>query len=278
MSPKRQAKGAADGPPPPRTNPVVLAWRFIQTTLIILVILYVAALVISHTSGFRSLVEEKLGRALHAKIAIKSSHFTPGLNLVLGDVSLEETGAVVRAKAGCRRATVAWHLPRPWGSGQPADIQVQAAQISMAWQHNAWHPRAFAEASGVMAKWMNIPLPPAAPAAGGGGKPKDRTDAFMPPPEGEKPVWLGPRVRVSVEDGEVAWWTDQAEPVASVSGLRLAVTPLDAPDRPMMHFLLQAREVRAHGDVLVAPLRLETLDTGDQRIMLEMMAGQRPQG
>ena len=89
---------------------------------------------------------------------------------------------------------------------------------------------------------------------------------------------LGPRVRVSVEDGEVAWWTDQAEPVASVSGLRLAVTPLDAPDRPMMHFLLQAREVRAHGDVLVAPLRLETLDTGDQRIMLEMMAGQRPQG
>ncbi len=275
MSPRRHAKAPPAGPPPPRSNPLVLAWRFVQTTLLILVILYVAALVISHTSGFRALAEERLGRALHAKIRVGKSHLTPGLDVVLGELKLEETGVVVRARAECARAVMRWHLPRPLGSGALPEIQLQGARISMAWQGDAWHPRAFAEAADGVAKWMNIPLPAKPKTA---GRARDRMDDFMPAAADEKPSWRGPRVRVALEDGEVTWWTDRPEPVAAVTGLRLAVTPLEAPDRPMMHYLLEAREVSARGEILAAPLRLESLDTGDQRLMLEMMAGQRPTG
>ena len=273
MSPRRHAKAPPAGPPAPRSNPLVLAWRFLQTTLLIVLILYVAALVVSHTSGFRALSEERLGRALHAKIHIAKSHLTPGLDVVLGDLKLEETGVVVRARADCARAVIRWHFPRPLGSGEAPEIQLRGARISMAWQGDAWHPRAFADAAEGVAKWMNIPLPAKPKAA---GRARDRMDDFMPAAAEDKPSWRGPRVRIALEDGDVTWWTDQVDPVAAVTGLRLAVTPLDAPDRPMMHFLLEAREVSARGAVLAAPLRLESLDTGSKRLMLEMMAGQRP--
>ena len=273
MSPRRHAKAPPAGPPPPRSNPLVLAWRFVQTTLLILFILYVAALVISHTSGFRSLAEERLGRALHAKIRIGASHLTPRLDVVLGELKLEETGMAVRARADCTRAEIRWHLPRPLGSGALPEIHVRGAHLSMAWHGEAWHPRAFADAAEGVAKWMNIPLPAKPKAA---GRARDRMDDFMPAADEAKVSWRGPRARIAVEDGQVTWWTDQVDPVAAVSGLRLAITPLDAPDRPMMHFLLEAREVSDRGEILAAPLRLESLDTGDQRLMLEMMAGQRP--
>ena len=274
---KVKVKGAKEQPPPPApANPLRSAWRIARTLLLLLAILYAALLVIGTTKGFRSLLEERLGRELQAKVGIGSSHLTPGLDIAMGKIVLEETGAVMRASASCAKASYRWHAPRPLGSGQPPEFALSEVNVRMAWQGGQWHPKTFADGAMTMAKWMNIPLPGAA-AAPPAAKTHDRADDFMPAADSATPTWHGPRLRASVDAGEITWWTDAPEPVAKVAGLRVNVTPLDAPERPMLHFLLQAREISARGQVLAAPFRVESLDTGGQQVLLEMMAGQRPE-
>lgn len=272
---KRRQEREAEEALPPGPGAPVLAARFIKTLLVLVVIFYVATLVLSRTAGFRTLVEERLGRELETKIRLKGSHLTLGLNLVLDGLRTEETGAVVRAQATARRAVVVWHLPRPWGTGAATEVTLGGVEVDMAWQGGAWHPRAFADASDLVASQLQLQLPDQKKKDA--VKPRSRQEEMLAQTaEPDLPSWTGPRMRIELLDGHLEWWTDQPSPVAEVAGLHLTLTPLDVPGRTMTHYLLEAAQVLARGQPLAAPFRMEMLDAGDQHLMLGLTAGQAP--
>lgn len=268
---KRGKDSAENEATVPGVGPLVLVWRLLKTLLLLAIISYVSCLLISRTDGFRTLAAEQIEKRTGLAVKIGKSRCTAALDVMFERLTLEETGSVVQARAACERASVIWHLPRPFGTGQPMEWTLDGVELAMARHEGAWHPAAFADAAGLVANWLKLPLPKdAPPAAARKERPGDRPAR----PEAEEwPSWSGPRVKVALRDGRMNWWTGQPEPAADVAGLRLTVTPLDAPERPMMHYLLEAQAVSAQGQPMAAPLRLELLECGDRQILLDMRVG-----
>ena len=72
---------------------------------------------------------------------------------------------MVQARAACERASLVWHLPRPFGTGQPMEWTLDGVELAMARHGGIWHPAAFADAAGLVATWLKLPLPKDAPPA-----------------------------------------------------------------------------------------------------------------
>lgn len=268
---RRGDKPAEGGPPPKGPGLWVLAGRFVKTLLIVAAILYVAALVLSRTEGFRTLVEDRLSRAARMKVKIESCHATLGLSVVMRGIRSEETGAVVRAQAVCRRAVVDWALPGPGRRGAQAEVTAEGLEVDLAWVDGQWHPAALAGPAARVAEWLKIPLPQAQKAGGG---PRNRQEELLAEAAPQPAVWSGPPLQVSIGGGALRWWTDQPTPVAEAGGLRLAMTPLVVPDRLLTHYLVEAATINVRGDLLAAPVRMELLDTGEQQVLLGLRMGQ----
>ncbi|MCX7669683.1 MAG: hypothetical protein N2439_06410, partial [Anaerolineae bacterium] len=140
-------------------------------------------------------------------------------------------------------------------------------------EEGRWTPAAFAEVAEWLAQQLNFELPPPE-----GGQ-KAEAIADPPPPRKARPPRDGSFVelargtsKIAIRRGEISWWLEPAAPYASVEGLMVFVTPLEAPGRRMVHYRVNVKRASSQKGPAWQDVALELLDIGDQRLVLRFTA------
>ena len=245
--------------------------RMLVTSVLLVLIAYVAVYLAIGTEGFRSYVAEYLGDRLGLPVRIRSSKATPSLNLVLGGVTVRSTDEVSRAECRITELRVDWRLAGRGGAGGGwiERAVMKDCMLTMAQRADGgWEP-GFASRLG---DWLSrqCGLKIVKPGSGGGA-------AQPPTDEAKQPVadrrfeldpghWKGGVF--SLSDGKIVWLNSAGEEMAVVEGVTLDITPLRVPHRKMVHYRASIARGRFEDKRQVYDLVYESLRTGKDEIVL----------
>ena len=242
--------------------------RAIRTIFVVLCILYVAVLIAARTAGFRDLVAERLERRLGMPIRIKTSHVNWRFDTTLGGFATESSKKSNEGSVRAKQVRLAWSVAGVLGGKGPALRSVElddAAIVFAAKPGEAWAPAALAPLGDFLAKWLELDIDH--PAAGGAGGKKDSEEAeeVAAAPDVEPPNV--DKISVRMTGGRISW-RESDKDVASVDGIELTSTPVELPNRRLIHRNLRVAHVANRAGPSMRNLHLEILETGDQRLVL----------
>jgi len=259
--------------PKPRTH---LLSRFIMTTFIVLVILYVAGFVMVRTAGFASFVEERLEMDLGMPVRVAQTRAAWNLDLIVEGIEsvppgekLSEPGIV------CDQAVMRWTLKGLIRPDLPPVHRVELEGLRIAFVPDAeggWAPAALSGIADWLAGHLGVrieqPQPQSEkdPAGKGGGKLRSRKDR-----EARHYEKMSARLR----DAAVEWKDEEGDVMAGADGINLDVTPVEFPNRTMRHFLLQIAGLRTGDGSSGTDLHLELLQTEGQALILGFQVERR---
>lgn len=245
----------------------------VLTVAIVTLILYGAALAVSRTDGFRSMVAEKVSDWSGLPVDIESASLTPGLDLVLNGLRTAEGEDGAELKIS--RARVEWSLVSflTWGKSAVRAVDLQAGSIQFRPDHQGrWQPA-----------WMHVPF---VDMIEGSGHSLSNTSAAVTPtatgdskPDGDTAAGLSTAsagafwedVALRIRDGHLTWQASDDRVAASVSGLNLTVTPLFAPLRTLHHFQAWMDDLRV-GQERMQGVSLEFISVEDRQMVVALEA------
>ncbi len=257
--------------PARRLQPLRALRRFVGTVIGLALILYVSALAASRTAGFRGLVAARLGEWLGDKVEVGATALTPRLALRLDRIvwGRPDTPGAASLRVDRLRIEPDW----PW---RPSRLRAVIARgVSVAFAESAevgWQPAWLARRAAEFESWLGDDFmrfcSGAAPAA-----PPAPVAADTVPKSSATPR----RLRLEMSEAEAAWWNAAGERMAHLEGLRLEVTPVSLPGRELLHVRVAADRVERARGICAERIRVEFLDTGRQRLLLDFDTGLAPQ-
>lgn len=285
--PRKRARAWEEPPQRKQPNPLRRAWRACCTILILLGLLYIAGLAIGRTEGFRALVAQRLEKLLGMPVKIDRTALNARYGLTLKGVVTEGTRRANSPGLRAQRVSIDWRWCDVFRRGKPgiARVELDKPVIIFAQEEDGtWAPKPLAPLSVFLAKQLQFSLP-----MRGENRPP-RTDSMLAvevqgpraatDPAALEAVLSGLKTEISITRGELAWWTEQPVPVASVEGVSLQATPVALPDRALTHYLLKVTRAASVNGPGIRDLIVELLDTGDQQVVLrfqgEHSAAPRP--
>jgi hypothetical protein len=272
--PRKYAKPWEEPPPRKGPNPLRRAWHAACTILIVVLLLYVSGLVIGRTEGFRALVAQRLEKVLEMPVKIEGTSLDARYGLTLKGVVTEGTRRANSPGLRAQRVAVSWRWGDVFRRGKPgiARLELDKPVIVFELQENGdWAPAPLAPLSAFLAKQLQFSLPtrtgaaPAAPASESAFAPEGEARAAR---AGVEAALSGLKTEIVITRGELAWWTEQPVPVASVEGVSLQATPVAVPGRALTHYLLKVARAASVDGPGIRDLVVELLDTGDQQVVL----------
>lgn len=251
-------------------------------TLALLVILYGAAQAMARTAGFRDLVGQHLEARLGLPVKIEGSSVNWRFDLTLRNLVTEGTKRANSPGLRVQRIHLAWSIPDLWQGG----LGVRGVELDRCVvvfrrdDEGRWAPREFQPLSDTLEPWLQFDLK-AAPAAATASA--DSTNAVEHAGTNQAETaavswrdrWSASKTTFALRQGEMTWWNDGSNPQASVKGVEVQVTPLEAPGRALTHLKLAVDQALAQSGDSVRNLRVEVLDVGTQQLVLGFEAERR---
>ena len=207
----------------------VYAHRFFVTVVVLLLVLYGAALILSRTDGFRDLVEQRLRERWDWPVVVERAELNPALTLVLEGVGSENDAA---DGAGFSVAAMRsrWSL---WGAIIPGRATVRSVEArggAATLKRDAdgdWQPAFLARVAGELAAFAGIEL---------NGK---DGDAASPPS-----VSI---INVQLSDTNLTWLDRNDQAMASLTGLTFKSNETQWSGRNLRHQFLSADRIHDTG-------------------------------
>jgi hypothetical protein len=291
--PRKKVKAWREDEAPRRTpwSHVRTTYRAVRTTLVVLVILYVAALAATRTDGFRDVVASRLEQHFGLPVKIESVAASPRFDLTLRGLVTEGTRQKNSPGLRAHQVVLGWAWGDLWRHGRVGlrRLELERCVITFARDdQQAWQPADLVPLSEFLAKWLQLDLGPAASASNAATvavaeRPAGTPEPDALEPEVEKPAAAAGRAAArALQDGhlsvalrrsEITWWGDGDVPLAAVEGVSLTATPVRLPNRTLTHYHLKLEHAAGAKGLSVSDMTLEVLDTGDQQLVLVFDAG-----
>lgn len=250
-----------------------LAFRFAVTTLVLLVILYVVALAISRTAGFRYSVQERVHTRLDLAITLEKAWLDLALNLHMKGLrseSIEQEGA---PGITFERVEIGWSFRRLLQPGRRAvdRIVLKSGTVSLSRdERGRWRPAVLSELGARLAQWAALDVP----AGGGEKKPAapDEPAEVSPATSGSPRPSIWRDAQIVLEDVNLHWWGPDGQTLAAARGIRLTSSQVRLPNREIAHYLLSIDRAWTGAGEQVNGLKLELIATDAQNIVLGFSA------
>lgn len=287
--PRKKVKAWREEEAPRRSlwSPVRTTYRAVRTTLVVLVILYVAALAATRTDGFRDVVASRLEKHFGIPVKIESVAASPRFDLTLRGLVTEGTRQKNSPGLRAHQVVLGWAWGDLWRHGRVGlrSLDLERCVITFARDdEQAWQPADLVPLSEFLAKWLQLDLSP--PATASNAAPENTVVEEKPAalePAVEKPAAAAGRAAArALQDGhlsvalrrsEITWWGEGEVPLAAVEGVSLTATPVRLPNRTLTHYHLKLEHAAGAKGLSVSDMTLEVLDTGDQQLVLVFDAG-----
>ncbi|HMP97081.1 MAG TPA: hypothetical protein PKA51_09185 [Kiritimatiellia bacterium] len=230
--------------------------RFWVTVFLLVVIVYVTALLIGRTDGFRELVRQRMEKILGLPITIESMQISPWLELRL--VGLREAGvtnrppALVVGSASVRADGLAILRGRPF---PVRSVELSDAVLRFSPRGaGRWTP--FPELAETLLPWLQVTA-------------TDAAAETISPTE-----WLRRHgMRISAENVRLVWLSGGGEadlPVALADGIAFSTARVRPFDEPVLWCRLAVAHAQTGGEEWLRDLDLEFLRLPDQDVILRL--------
>ena len=262
--------------PEPRGRHRGLIRRFLLTSLAVAAMLYVAALAISRTAGFRAIVMERLSKVAGIELTAHRAHWTSSLALDIGDLRSGKPGGHGAVGLHAAHARIHWTLVPGSRWGQLSSCEAEdGSLVFVQGDSGRWQPAALSGA----ASWLHavqipgleglVPVTPAAAAPA-------RTPADPERREEDLAGERMPDLLVRLQNMDVEWWGPRSNRLAVLRNLSLAVTPADLAGRKVVHVRFSAAEFDSERSGSIRPVAFECLWCGPRRFLLDCSLGAPP--
>ncbi|HMP90330.1 MAG TPA: hypothetical protein PJ991_09005 [Kiritimatiellia bacterium] len=227
--------------------------RFWVTIFIIAIILYVAALLISRTDGFRGIVRQRLEMLSGMNLSIGRVHATPGLDLVLEDIRESVTNDVTVGRLQIKRVELMWRLaPLIRGTGWPLTyLHVENGHVLFAQKSDGtWTP--WPDFHTMVSPWLEIP-------------------GVLPSNEPSTIDWMRrEKVQVSLKDINLLWRSplDGDPPAILIEGLDLKTSIVKPFSELVLWFDIKINRAAKGGVVWLRQFSMEWIRTADMDVVL----------
>ncbi len=247
------------------------------TAVVVVCILYVAAFLAARTAGFKSMVEDRIEKAVGIPVRIEKTRATVGLDLVMEGAVSENGGRIGKAGFRVGKAVLSWSVMDRvrMGGGLLRAVDIRDASLFFAPNEEGdWEP-AFASGVGSwLGNWAGFSVRKPAPAAPVAASPRKETAGALAGAMRLPAVtndWSDIALRVS--GGRLVWWGAGGEEEAAIENIELTVTPLRLPNRSMTHLYVSFTEGRLGKERRLRDFALEMLRTGSNSIILGCNGG-----
>ncbi len=250
-----------------------LAFRFVVTTLVLLVILYVVALAISRTAGFRYSVQERVHARLDLPITLEKTWLDLALNLHMKGLRSESIEQEGMPGISFERVEIGWSFLRLLQPGRRAAdrIVLKSGTVSLSRdERGRWIPAVLSELGARVAQWAALGVP-----VGGGEKKQaapEEPSADRPAKPGASKPSMWRDAHIALEDVNLHWWGPDGQTLAAARGIRLMSSQVRLPNRDMSHYLLSIDRAWTGAGEQLNGLKLELISTDSQNIVLGFSA------
>ena len=273
--PTKQAKGDADNSKRQSSNPLRTLRRAFVTLLTFLLILFIVGLIIGRTDGFRSIVSQRLEKIVGMPVKIDRTALSLNYSLTLREVATLGEQRMGAPGVSARQVDIAWRWSDLWRRGRLGIARLEIEKPSVVFAEDAdgaWAPARLVPAGEFLLRQLNVTLPATKTEEDFEQAVADKASR-SPKKSALVASVLGLDAAVAVRRGAVTWWAHGGgAPLASIEGGSLFVTPLRAPDRRMIHYLLKVDRAASANGPGMSGVVAELLDIGDQQLVLRLFA------
>ena len=265
---KRKKAGADQ---PVEGHPHVLA-HFILGCVGLLAVAYGAALLLSRTDGMRYLVGDRLEQQLGLPVRIGAMRLTPGLDLVLENVTTDDARTIQVERLEISGSLLQKLKGRPWLQS----AEITGCRLAMTQSPGGrWSPAACMPMSEWLVRWCGIRIP-SLPLTGAPGQAKDSAP-------GEKTLDAADlgvnesrgfhhQIPLKLRNGKIIWQDAQGGELASAGDIEVHITPLRTQTREMQHAVFSAGHVRSAAGDYITGIFVELLSTQGHHVLLAQRA------
>lgn len=247
--------------------------RLVFSSVVVIVMLYVAALGISRTEGFSAFAMERLSAATGLEMTARQVSLSPGMVLHVADLRSGRTAASAGPGFQAARATLVLRLRPGPGWGKIVSCSAEDGWISFAKDvAGAWRPAALSGA----ASWLHAIEIPGLEALVPPGAAAPAPERTAPEPERREEdinVERLPSVAVALRNIDVSWWGAGSNRLAALHDVDLDVTPDALAGRKVVHVRFSAETFESERGGSVSPVTFECLWCGPRRLLLECALG-----
>lgn len=243
--------------------------------LVVAILLYGGAQVISRTEGFCALVAEQLGRRLQIPMSLERCGLTWDLDFFFSGAKSEAREGEGAAGFAIGSGRVSWSWPG-WGRNRARWVRrVELEHWRLELQRTregVWKPAAFLPVAEWVAKWGRFQgLAGFGIENGEEGAAAGRVNGRQGEPAAwgsgkNRFAWEG--VEVVLRDGRIVWWDADGRRLGEADGVELVATPLRTAVRRMNHLWGRVERARAAPGWRVRDLRFEVLAAGERQVVL----------
>lgn len=254
---------------------------FIVGVVLLAAIAYAGLYAAFRMNGFRTYVEERLEARLGLPVAIQKVYGTAGLNLVMEQVASSESDKLGRPGFRAREVRIEWSLRGLVTPKRPMVTRLVLDHPVMAFaprEEGGWAPVALERLGTWLAEWGGFQQAAAAPAPATGEADSPTTTASTQDVAKAETLSASfwEQIDLEVEGGRLTWWDGAGNELAGAEGVRLLVTHVELPTRPLTHYYLSLDDGRLGPNRPVRQFTFEMLKAGDQQIILGLAADWQP--
>lgn len=225
--------------------------RALRTTLLTLVIivlvLYVAALIIGRTDGFRALLTPRLEAIFGFPVKVDRISLDLHFGLTLRDVRAAQLDPVRGVVFSAERIDIWWRWSDVLTRGRPGVARLEVVRPTLRFDRQpdgSWSPAPMSDLGSFIAGRLQLAV--------------DQTNAVHLVTLQDR--LMAEHVALSLRKADLSWWRGEVAPFASAEGVTLLATPIALPGRTVFHMLLKvSRAISADGSAQQHVV-LETLD------------------
>ena len=247
MARNRNNRRDADGPVNVTGHPLRALRTALITLAIILMVLYVAALIIGRTDGFRALLTPRLEAIVGFPVKVDRISLDLRFGLSLRDVRATQLDPVRGAVFAAERIDIRWRWSDILTRGRPGVARLEVVRPTLRFDRQSdgtWSPAPMADLGSFIAGRLQLAV--------------DLTHAVHQVSLQDR--LLAEHTALSLRRADLSWWRGEAVPFASAEGVTLLATPIALPGRTISHILLKvSRAISADGSAQQHVV-LETLD------------------
>lgn len=254
-------------PTPPTWNPFRKISGWINTTVLLLALLYGGALLLSRTEGFAHLVCEQLEQRTGLEFKAGRTALTATFGLVIRDVKAMVPKHPLKAGVTAERVFIRWDWGRLLlGSDSPLrELRAENADLHFALDDSGqWQPEAFRVVSTWMARRLTMDLGRYTSLV---ATVRSSTNAVAQAGGGELDLFA--EQRMEMRNGTVHWQVVADSEIGRAEGVDLVSTRIDLPKRPITHFDLLIRTATTAQGVRMEKQRMELIDVGERELWIE---------
>ena len=244
--------------------------RFINTMILLAVILYFGALLLSRTQGFADIVRGHLDKRLGMTFTIGHAALTPRLDLVLQNVSGSVTNHSFSPGVSAGRIVVSWHWLDllPGGSSPLEKLRAENADLHFALDSQGhWQPSAFADVSRWFARRLDLDLERYALLAA------SVTNGPMP---NVNVLDIFAERRVELSHALVHWQVEAGREIARADGIEFASSRIVLSNREMTHFLATIGDAMTGRGLRLHDKQIEMIETAGSELWIEGVSTNAP--